>query len=269
VLDISRRLGALLHERLPETEVIHTRVKDEFVSLERRTEIANEHHADLFLSIHANSSTVRSVTGVETYYLSVSGTKAALEVAARENATAQKSIADLSGMVQRIALNDRLRESVEFAGCVQYALVTGTGVPGARARNRGVRRAPFIVLIGAKMPSILAEVGFLSNAQEEEAMQQSDYRDRIAEALFAGVDSYAQSLSKYQVASNGSTPAVSYAAAKPPPVESVGATVPVRKQQPISRRAAVRPPVFPPVAPELKRTGKPAPTRRRTISAGN
>jgi N-acetylmuramoyl-L-alanine amidase len=274
VLDIAQRVGALIKEKLPETEVIYTREKDEFVSLERRTEMANERHADLFLSIHANSSTVRSVTGVETYYLSVNGTKAALEVAARENATAQKSIADLNGMIQEIALNDKLKESVEFAGRVQYALVTGTGPPGARARNRGVRRAPFIVLIGARMPSILAEVGFLSNAQEEAAMQKSEYRDRIAEALFVGIDSYAQSLSKYQVASASAGPGDSSSsiAAKPEPTSQLVAAPAASVSQPVRRssniRRNVKPTVFPLIEPESKRAGKPAPLRRGSRSAG-
>jgi N-acetylmuramoyl-L-alanine amidase len=201
VLDVALRLGAMLKEKL-QTEVHFIRDSDTFVALERRAEIANELHADLFISIHANSSTLRSVNGIETYYLSVDGSKAALEVAARENASSQKSIADLGGLLQQIAMNDRIRESVEFAGKVQSALVSGAGTTESPMRNRGVRRAPFIVLIGAKMPAILAEIGFISNPQEEALLQTPEYRETLAASLFAGIESYAQSLSGIQTASS-------------------------------------------------------------------
>jgi N-acetylmuramoyl-L-alanine amidase len=204
VLDLAMRVGKLVQERLG-SEVIYTRDTDEFITLERRPEIANERHADLFLSIHANFSSIRSVSGVETYYLSVASTKAALEVAARENAASQMSIADLEQLVQRITLNDKLKESMEFAGRMQLAISSGTGTGGVRARNRGVRKAPFIVLIGAKMPAILAEVGFVSNAQDEAAMMTSEYRDRMADAICKGIESYSQTLSRFHLA--GAPPA--------------------------------------------------------------
>lgn len=248
VLDVSLRLGAMVKEKL-QLEVIYTRDNDSFVALERRAEIANEHKADLFISIHANSSTVRSVTGIETYYLSVSGTKASMEVAARENAASQKSISELSSVLQQIAMNDKIRESVEFAGRVQYAMVTHTGVPGARARNRGVRRAPFIVLIGAKMPAILAEIGFVSNAQDEAEMGKPEYREKIAEAVYAGIEEYAQSLSKYQTAASVVATNV---AAKPVPAAAV--VKPVVTASTSTRRSAVR---------------KPSPTRRNRGGASN
>jgi N-acetylmuramoyl-L-alanine amidase len=206
VLDLAMRVGRLVEERIG-AEVIYTRETDVFIPLEERPQIANDRHADLFLSIHANSSTIKTVTGVETYYLSVASSRQAMEVAARENAASAMSISDLEQLVQKITLNEKVRESVEFAGRVQTALANGTGTTG-KARNRGVRKAPFIVLIGAKMPAILAEVGFLSNPQEEEAMMTDEYRDKLAEALVKGIESYGQTLSRFQLANQPGNPRI-------------------------------------------------------------
>ena len=199
VLDIAKRLGALIEQRLG-SEVIYTRSDDTFIPLERRTEIANEAKADLFLSIHANSSTLRTASGVETYYLSFTTSKAALDVAARENASSQKSIYELQDLLQKIALKDKVDESREFAGRVQDSLYSASVKSNAHARDRGVRKAPFVVLIGASMPSVLAEIGFISNAHDENLMNRPEHRQRIAEALYKGVASYASTLSHFQVA---------------------------------------------------------------------
>jgi N-acetylmuramoyl-L-alanine amidase len=199
VLDVAKRLGALIEQRLG-SEVIYTRSDDTFVPLEGRTEIANEAKADLFLSIHANSSTLRTASGVETYYLSFTTSKAALDVAARENASSQKSIYELQDLLQKIALKDKVDESREFAGRVQDSLYAASAKTNARVRDRGVRKAPFVVLIGASMPSVLAEIGFISNAHDENLMNRPEHRQRIAEALYKGVASYASTLSHFQVA---------------------------------------------------------------------
>ncbi len=199
VLDVAKRLGALIEERLS-SEVIFTRSDDTFVPLERRTEIANEAKADLFLSIHANSSTVRTAGGVETYYLNFTTSRAALEVAARENAGSQKSIYELQDLLQQIALKDKVEESREFASRIQSALYAFSAKNDPRARDRGVRKAPFVVLIGASMPSILSEIGFISNARDENAMKRPEHRQRVAEALYKGLASYAATLSHFQVA---------------------------------------------------------------------
>jgi N-acetylmuramoyl-L-alanine amidase len=199
VLDLALRLGALVQQELG-AEVVYTRQDDTFIPLERRTQIANEAHADLFISLHANSSPVAYVNGIETYVLSFTTDRLAMEVAARENASSGKNISDLADLVRKIAAQDKLKESTDFALRVQQALVTGTG-PNTKARNRGVRRAPFIVLIGAQMPSILAEVGFLSNAKEEELFKTSAHRDKVAQSLLKGIVAYANSLSRFQVAS--------------------------------------------------------------------
>jgi N-acetylmuramoyl-L-alanine amidase len=199
VLDVTKRLGALIDERLG-AEVIYTRSDDTFIPLERRTEIANDAKADLFLSIHANSSPLRTAAGVETYYLSFTTSKTALDVAARENASAEKSIYELQDLLQKIALKDKVDESRDFATRVQDALYSASVKTNPRARDRGVRKAPFVVLIGASMPSILAEIGFLSNSREEALLKKPEHRQKLAEALYQGVSQYARTLSHFQVA---------------------------------------------------------------------
>ncbi len=199
VLDVAKRLGALIEERM-NSEVIYTRTDDTFVPLEQRTEIANQAKADLFLSIHANSSPLRSAAGVETYYLNFTTSKAALDLAARENAGSQKSIFELQDLLEKIALKDKVDESKEFAGRIQSALYSFSAKSDAHARDRGVRKAPFVVLIGASMPSVLAEIGFISNAHDESIMKKPEYRQRLAESLYKGLSSYAGTLSHFQVA---------------------------------------------------------------------
>jgi N-acetylmuramoyl-L-alanine amidase len=199
VLDVTKRLGALIDERLG-AEVIYTRSDDTFIPLERRTEIANDAKADLFLSIHANSSPLRTAAGVETYYLSFTTSKTALDVAARENASSEKSIYELQDLLQKIALKDKVDESHDFATRIQESLFAASVKTNPHARDRGVRKAPFVVLIGASMPSVLAEIGFISNSHDETLMSRSEHRQRIAEALYKGLSSYAATLSHFQVA---------------------------------------------------------------------
>jgi len=199
VLDVAKRLGAMIEERMG-SEVIYTRSDDSFVPLEGRTEIANEAKADLFLSIHANSSTLRTAAGVETYYLSFTTSRSALEVAARENSASQKTVYELQDLLEKIALKDKVEESREFANRVQSALYTFSAKTNVHAKDRGVRKAPFVVLIGASMPSVLAEIGFISNPRDETTMKRPEYRDRLAEALYKGLASYASTLSHFQVA---------------------------------------------------------------------
>ncbi len=199
VLDVARRLGEMIEATLG-SEVVYTREADHFVPLETRTKMANDSKADLFLSIHANSSTIRSVTGVETYYLSFTNSKEALEVASRENATSDRSVFELRDLLQKIALQDKINESREFAAKINTALYRVWGQAGA-TRNRGVKKAPFVVLIGANMPSVLAEIGFLSNPRDEQEMKKPETRQKIAEALYKGIAQYADSLSHFTVAS--------------------------------------------------------------------
>ncbi len=199
VLDIAQRLGGLLEEQLG-VEVIYTRTDDTFVPLEERTAMANEQRADLFLSIHANSAPYRNVSGVETYYLNLSTSREALNLAARENASSQRSIHELTSLIQKITTNEKIAESREFASKVQMALHGAASRLNPGAQNRGVKKAPFVVLLGASMPSILTEIGFVSNPQEEALLSKPEYRQRIAEGLLLGVKRYAETLSHFQIA---------------------------------------------------------------------
>ncbi|MCL4794856.1 MAG: N-acetylmuramoyl-L-alanine amidase [Bryobacteraceae bacterium] len=202
VLDVTLRLGALIEARMG-AEVVYTRTEDVFVPLEERTALANRSRADLFLSIHANSSRLRAVAGPETFYLNLTSSRDDLEVAARENAANGQNIFELQTLLQKIATQDKVQESSEFAARMQRALHTEAAKSTRALRNRGVKKAPFVVLIGAKMPSILTEIGFLSNAREESLLKRDAYRQRIAEALYQGVDQYAGTLSKMEVAREG------------------------------------------------------------------
>ncbi|MGE0406822.1 MAG: N-acetylmuramoyl-L-alanine amidase [Candidatus Korobacteraceae bacterium] len=198
VLDVARRLGSMLEEELG-AEVVYTRDNDTFVPLETRTAIANQKEADLFISIHANSSPRRATRGVETYFLNFTSSADALEVAARENAVSEKSIHELQDLVQKIALKDKIEESREFAIEVQRSLHTGL-YGKTPVRDRGVRQAPFIVLIGANMPSILAEISFVSNPLDARQLKTPAHRQKIAASIYKGVSRYISGLSGLKVA---------------------------------------------------------------------
>jgi len=198
-LDVALRLGKLLENRLG-ANVVYTRDDDTFIPLETRTAIANQQQADLFISVHANSSNDSSARGVETYYLNFTSSADALEVAARENAVSEKSIHELQDLVKKIALKEKIEESREFAADVQKSLHAGLAAKAPAIRDRGVKKAPFIVLIGANMPSILAEISFLSNPTDEHRLQTPDYRQKIAESLYKGISRYVSGLSGVKVA---------------------------------------------------------------------
>ena len=194
VLDVALRLGKLLKQRLG-ADVIYTRDDDTFIPLETRTAIANKAQADLFISIHANSSPDASARGVETYYLNFTTSADALEVAARENAVSDESIHQLSDLVKKITLQDKIAESREFASDVEGSLYQGLETGNTGLKDRGVKKAPFVVLIGANMPSILAEISFLTNPDDATELRDGAYRQRIAESLYRGVARYERSLS--------------------------------------------------------------------------
>ncbi len=202
-LDVALRLGKLLESRLG-AEVVYTRDDDTFVPLEERTAIANQQQADLFISVHANSSNDPMARGVETYYLNFTSSPDALAVAARENAVSDKSVHELQDLVKKIALKEKIEESREFAADVQQQLHAGLAAKAPAIRDRGVKKAPFIVLIGANMPSILAEISFLSNPTDEKRLKTPAYRQKIAESLYRGVARYANGLSGVKVATRGS-----------------------------------------------------------------
>lgn len=193
VLQVARDLKRLIEDKIG-AEVVLTRNDDSFVSLEERTAIANQARADLFLSIHANSSTSRVTSGVETYYLDFAHNDAEREVAARENASTVRNVRDLQNLVRKIAQADKSAESRELAAILQRKLFGGARQLFPAARNRGVRSAPFVVLIGANMPSVLAEVAFISNPRDEKVLRQESNRAQLARALFAGIEGYMKTL---------------------------------------------------------------------------
>lgn len=193
-LDVALRLGKIIQQKLPGADVVYTRSDDTFIPLEERTNIANQAKADLFISIHANSSQDHAARGIETYYLNLRGTPEAMEVAARENATSSQGIHDLQDVVRQIARTEKIDESKEFAEDVQNSLSSKIQKSAKTVKNRGVRKAPFVVLIGADMPSILTEISFLSNPADEQLLKKPEQRQHVAEGIFSGVSSYLESL---------------------------------------------------------------------------
>jgi N-acetylmuramoyl-L-alanine amidase len=195
VLDVALRLERLLRTELG-AEVLLTRAGDVFIPLEERTAIANSKGADLFLSIHANSSRNSRSRGVETYFLNFAADPHAEEVAARENAISAGTLKDLQNLVKAITLNSKIDESRDFAASVQEAVLGNLRLHDPRLPDRGVRTAPFYVLIGANMPSVLSEISFVSHPEDEKRLREAAHRQRIAEGLLAGVRAYLQALDR-------------------------------------------------------------------------
>jgi N-acetylmuramoyl-L-alanine amidase len=193
VLDVALRLEKLL-QKVPGVEVILTRRTDEFIALPERTAIANREGADLFLSIHANASANAQARGIETYFLNFANNLTAAAVAARENAASSQAMGALPDFVKAIALNNKLDESRDLATQVQHAMFERLRTTNRTLKDLGVKQAPFVVLIGAAMPSVLAEISFVTNPQEAKLLKGNVYRQRIAEALFNAIRKYQTSL---------------------------------------------------------------------------
>lgn len=199
-LDVALRLQKLL-EKEPGFEVVMTRSTDVFIPLEERTKIANKESADLFLSIHANAARNTKARGVETYFLNFATNPEAEAVAARENAGSGQSMRKLPDIVRAIALNNKIDESRDFANMVQRSMVRKLSSKTNEIRNIGVKQAPFVVLIGAQMPSVLAETSFVTNKEDAALLKSAAYRQKIAEALFDAVLQYQRSLKKMRTSS--------------------------------------------------------------------
>ena len=195
VLDVAKRVRALAKQEMPWLDVKLTREDDTFPELEQRTALANAMEADLFFSIHANASGKRGrSSGIETYFMNFASDKEAEELAAKENAYSQLSQAKLTDLLKKITLNNKKEESQELARFIQTNLYRQTKPVNRYARNRGVRSAPFVVLIGADVPSVLVEISFVDHAVEGKLLLTSDYRDRIARGLLGGIKAYIESL---------------------------------------------------------------------------
>ena len=167
-----------------------TRSTDRFIPLEERTAIAKKRNADLFISIHCNASKNRKAMGSESYILSFTKDKRSLEVAARENATTKKRVSDLDDILKKYLLSSKIDESERFANYVQKSIYSNVAPKYSSFKNKGVKKAPFIVLIGADIPSILVETSFISNPTEEKRLNSSKYRAKIAQGIFDGIKLY-------------------------------------------------------------------------------
>lgn len=181
VLDVVQRLGGMLEKRLGAT-VVYTRQEDSFMPLEKRAEIANLAHADLFLSVHANYSDLSTARGVETYY-----TNTYSSVKARTPDATLLQQVDWSGVVD---IRAKVKGAKLFASEIQQSLYGGLAARNPGLRNRGVKEAEYVVLTGTQMPAALAEISYVSSPADEDRLQSSEYRQVIAAALYKGVARY-------------------------------------------------------------------------------
>jgi N-acetylmuramoyl-L-alanine amidase len=194
-LDVALRVQRLLQKQ-PGIEVVMTRDTDVFIPLQERTAIANREGADLFLSIHANASRNPQARGIETYFLNFAMNPEAEAVAARENATSGQAMHSLPDIVRAIALNNKINESRDLAETIQRSMAKRLGTKNRALKDLGVKQAPFVVLIGAVMPSVLAEISFVTNKQDGALLKTQIYRQQIAQALLDAILSYQQGLKR-------------------------------------------------------------------------
>ncbi len=196
--DVTLRLALIVGQKLTAAgfKVLYTRTNDTFIPLEERTAMANVRKADMFLSIHCNATRDKSVSGLETYSLNLAKSEDAVRVAARENAVSAKRISDLQVILTDLMLNSKVKESKDLAGEVQSGTLTGMRKKYG-LRDRRVREAPFYVLMGAKMPSILVEVGYITNAAEAKRLTTKTYLDNLADGIVQGVVSYKRQIERY------------------------------------------------------------------------
>ncbi|MFQ5427713.1 MAG: N-acetylmuramoyl-L-alanine amidase [Thermodesulfobacteriota bacterium] len=193
-LKIARLVAKDLQKQL-KGSVVMTRKRDTYVALEERTAIANSRNADLFVSIHINASRKRSATGVETYILNLSTSEEARRLAARENATTTRGISDLEFILRDLVKTAKTNDSVKLASSVQGKLVTRLRRKYSGIKGNGVKGAPFYVLVGTRMPSILVEVSFISNSREEKRLRSAKYLKEVASGISTGVVDYLKAAS--------------------------------------------------------------------------
>jgi N-acetylmuramoyl-L-alanine amidase len=193
VLDVALRVAKALEEK-PGYEVILTRDRDVFIPLEERTAMANAREADLFLSIHVNAAPNHEAKGIETYVLDLTSNKDTMRLAAMENATSAQQISDLQSILLDLMQNSKLNESLKLAGLVHEEMVSGLNKKFSAVSNLGVKKAPFVVLIGAQMPAILIEIAFLSNPEEEKRLKDAAYLAGVADHISHGVAKYIESM---------------------------------------------------------------------------
>jgi N-acetylmuramoyl-L-alanine amidase len=194
--DVTLRIARMLKERLSKqtkAKIVMTRNKDVYIPLEERTAIANSNEADLFISIHVNASPRRAASGIETYILNITNDKEARRVAARENAISQKALSDLEFILMDLIKSAKGHDSARLATTVHSSLVTRLQKRYRKVRSNGVKGAPFYVLVGTRMPSILVEVSFISNPKEERRLRSAKYLKELVNGLSAGIREYVKS----------------------------------------------------------------------------
>lgn len=192
-LEISRRVARKIRKRLG-CEAILTRKGDTFLSLEERTAIANTKNADLFISIHTNANKLKACRGIETYFLNLATDEDAILVAARENATSAKNISDLEAILSDLMKNSKIDESSRLSGYVQDAMIKKLKPKYRGIKDKGVKQAPFYVLLGAEMPCILVEIAFITNPRECRRLNTAAYQEDIADAIVTGIQQYIKEL---------------------------------------------------------------------------
>ncbi len=193
VLNVAKKVARQIGAKMG-VEVVLTRKTDVFIPLEERTAIANTKGGDLFISIHANAAPSPQAQGIETYYLDLAASEADRGLAALENASSTRQISDLQNILSSLMQNSKKDESARLAGIVQNNMVSGLCKAYPGITNHGVKTAPFIVLIGAQMPSILTEIAFISNPLEAQRLQEDQYLEALADHITAGVANYSSSL---------------------------------------------------------------------------
>ena len=197
--DITLRIAKILAKKLKKElncKVYLTRTKDVYLSLERRTAIANMKKADLFISIHVNAHRNRRIRGVETYFLNMATDERAILVAARENATSEKNISDLQSIISDLMLNTKIHESNQLAYDIQKGIISTLKKRYKYIGNLGVKQGPFYVLVGARMPAVLVEVGFITNRLERRRLLSTKYEESIAEGICRGIKKYIKGMEK-------------------------------------------------------------------------
>jgi N-acetylmuramoyl-L-alanine amidase len=193
VLQIGKRLARMVEERL-NCQAIMTRTNDKYLTLEERTAIANTQNADLFISIHTNAARNRRAYGIETFFLNLATDDEAVMVAARENATSARNISDLESILTDLMKNAKINESTRLAGYVQRSLYTQMSVRYSNVKDKGVKQAPFYVLLGAQMPAILIETSFISNSRECKRLMSTGYQELLCKGIIRGIEKYIQAL---------------------------------------------------------------------------
>jgi N-acetylmuramoyl-L-alanine amidase len=192
-LRIAKKLAAKIEKEL-KIEAVLTRDNDSFIHLEGRPGIAKAERGDLFISIHANSAASKSAYGIETYHLDFTADRGAIAVAARENATSERGVSEQESILRDLVLTSKRNDSIQLARAVQGSLVGNLSKKYDHVRDLGVKGAPFVVLIGANIPAILVEVGFVSNPREAKRLQSDKYLDSLTDSIVDGIDKYTNTL---------------------------------------------------------------------------